>query len=112
MHKITIADHLWMEPTLLGVTLNYSEGPRGLHFRVGISHYSVKDCDRALQNTACLWAVRDGSFSIFGDQGELTLTFSAGKQPLQRRLVLSGQQLEDFKQAIGLFTEAAIPRMN
>ena len=112
MHPITIADHIWLEPTLLGMTLNYSEGPQGLHFRVGMNLRSIKEAAQALQDARFVWAIRDGSFSFFGDDDQLVLTFTAGQQPVHRQFVLKGREVDEFKQAIGIFREAAIPRLN
>lgn len=112
MQTITIVDRLWLEPTLLGATLNYAEGPQGFHFRIGINHRSILECARALKQGACAWTVADGSFSFHGTDQELTLIFSGGKLPVERRIVLTGHDVALFRRAFGLFMEAVIPRLN
>ena len=74
MESISIAEKLWLEPTMLGVTLNYSEGPQGWHYRVGIGFRSLGECNNAL-NQQIEWMMRDKSLRIEGDE-QITLTFN------------------------------------
>src|ERR1019366_7360135 len=70
MNSISIAPQLWFEETLLGATLNYQSSlnpEEGVLFRVGISFQSLIDCDNNLAHPACLWTIRDGSLSVYGD---------------------------------------------
>jgi hypothetical protein len=100
---ITITPHLWFEETLLGATLNCrsSDGPDAVLFRVGMSFLSLVDCYRSLSRPACLWTIRDGSLSVFGDFEELTLTFCAVDGTLiQIGLSLIGEELRLFKNAM------------
>ena len=100
---ITISPRLWFEETLLGATLNYrpSDDEDAVHFRVGMSFQSLLDCNRNAMQQACLWTIRDGSLSVFGDQEELTLTFCSVQGTLiQSALSLYGEELNSFKYAI------------
>jgi len=103
MNSITIAPRLWFEETLLGATLNYqsSEEDNAVLFRVGMSFESLLDCERSLSKPACLWTIRDGSLSVYGDFEELTLTFCSVEGTLiQTGLSLYGEELKAFKYAI------------
>jgi hypothetical protein len=109
MQTINIAERLWLEPTLLGATLNYSDQPQGWHYRVGIGFRSLEECDKTLDKGG-RWTLRDQSLSIEG-QDELVLTFCPGTE-MERRLVLSGEALETFRSAIHFLTLASEPRQN
>src|ERR1041385_2995380 len=99
MQTITIAERLWLEPTLLGATLNYSERAEGgWHYRVGIGFRSMAECDKALHMDGITWALQDNSLVITTDK-EITLTFCPGTQ-MERQIVLSGEALDTFKSAI------------
>jgi len=103
MNSITIAPRLWFDETLLGATLNYqcSDETSGVLFRVGLSFQSLLDCDKCLTRPACLWTIRDGSLSVYGDYEELTLTFcSVQGKLIQAGLSLYGEELKAFKYAI------------
>ena len=104
MNSISIAPRLWFEETLLGATLNYqsSDDPQdGVLFRVGMSFQSLMDCDRSLSQAACLWTIKDGSLSVYGDFEELTLTFCAVDGTLiQLGLSLFGEELNAFRYAV------------
>lgn len=103
MYPITIAPRLWFEETLLGATLNYQsqDNPGGTLFRVGMSFQSLIDCDSTMTKPACLWTIRDGSLSVYGDFEELTLTFcSVDGTFIQAGLSLYGEELRAFKYAI------------
>ena len=104
MNSISIAPQLWFEETLLGATLNFqsSANPEeGILFRVGMSFQSLMDCDKNLSRPACLWTIRDGSLSVFGDFEELTLTFCAVDGTLiQVGLSLFGEELNAFRYAV------------
>ncbi len=100
---ITIAPRLWFEETLLGATLNYrsSDDADAILFRVGISFQSLLDCDKSLSQPACLWTIRDGSLSVYGDYEELTLTFCSVEDTLiQTGVSLYGEELKAFKYAV------------
>jgi len=103
MNSISIGERLWFEETLLGATLNYrsSENPGSVLFRVGISYQSLRDCNAALGKDACLWTIRDGSLSIYGDPEELTLTFcSVEGEFLETGVSLHGRELALFRYAV------------
>lgn len=110
MQAITIAERLWLEPTLLGATLNYSEKPNGWHYRVGIGFRSLSGCDRALHTPGSEWMLQDKSLKIEADK-VLTLVFCPGTA-MERRLVLVGDELETFKNAIHFLSLASEPRQN
>ena len=110
MQAITIAESLWLEPTLLGVTLNYSDGPQGWQYRVGIGFRSLGDCDKALKVRGTQWILQDQSLMIEGDR-ELMLTFCPGT-PMEQRLVLTGEELQTFKSAIRFLALASEPQKN
>jgi len=110
MQAITIAERLWLEPTLLGATLNFADQPQGWHFRVGIGFRSLGECDHALQAPSSLWTLRDQSLRIEGTT-ELTLTFCPGTE-MECKLILAGAELETFKQAIHFLSLASEPRLN
>ena len=100
---ITIAPRLWFEETLLGATLNYqsSESSDAVLFRVGMSFQSLAECERNLAKSACLWSIRDGSLSVYGDFEELTLTFCSIEGVLiQTGVSLYGEELKAFKYAV------------
>ena len=102
-NSITIAPRLWFEETLLGATLNYqsSENADSVLFRVGMSFQSLLDCDKNLAKPACLWTIRDGSLSVYGDFEELTLTFCSVEGTLiQLGVSLYGEELKAFKYAV------------
>lgn len=113
MQAISIGERLWLEPTLLGVTVNYSEGPDGLHFRVGLGYQSLAECDRLIGEHQYLWTLNDGSLSIRGDAKKLTLIFSAisGSAAL-RGHTLSGYDLWLFRTAIHYLNTAHWPSLN
>src|SRR5712664_1566469 len=99
---ITIAPRLWFEETILGGTLNYrsSDDPDAVLFRVGMSFKSLIECYKNLAKPACLWSIRDGSLSVYGDYEELTLTFcSVDGTLIQAGVSLYGEELKAFKYA-------------
>src|SRR5476649_1942590 len=103
MNSITIAPRLWFEETLLGATLNYrsSDDDEAILFRVGMSFQSLLDCDKSVAKPACLWSIRDGSLSVYGDFEELTLTFCSVEGTfLQAAFSLFGEELQMFKYAV------------
>jgi hypothetical protein len=103
MNTITIAPRLWFDETLLGATLNYqsADETNGVLFRVGLSFQSLLDCDKCLSRPACLWTIRDGSLSIYGDFEELTLTFCSVEGTLiQAGVSLFGEELKAYKYAV------------
>jgi len=110
MQNITIAERLWLEPTLLGATLNFADQPKGWHYRVGIGFQSLGECDKALHASSSLWMLRDKSLLVEGE-GELTLTFCPGTE-MESQLVLKGEELLTFKQAIHFLSLASEPRNN
>ena len=110
MQAITIAESLWLEPTLLGVTLNYSDGPQGWQYRVGIGFRSLGECDKALKGRGTQWILQDKSLMIQGE-GELTLTFCPGTY-MERRFLLTGEALQTFKSAIRFLALASEPQKN
>ena len=110
MQAISIVEQLWLEPTVLGVTLNFSDKPKGWHYRVGIGFQSLSECDSALKETNCLWTLRDRSLTLSGDK-ELTLTFCPGTH-MESCLVLSGEELRAFKYAIHFLSLASLPQRN
>lgn len=110
MNTITIAERLWLEPTLLGATLNFADQPHGWHFRVGIGFRSLSECDRALRSPSSLWTLRDQSLRVEGTN-ELTLTFCPGTT-MEQHVVLKGEALETFKEAIHFLSLASEPRQN
>ena len=100
---ITITPHLWFEETLLGATLNYrsSDSPDAVLFRVGMSFQSLIDCFHNLSKSACLWSIRDGSLSVYGDFEELSLTFCSVEGTLiQTGVSLFGEDLKVFRYAV------------
>ena len=99
MDSISIADRLWFDETLLGATLNYRSND--VLFRVGISLKSLEDCNNALAKATCLWTIRDGSLSIYGDLEQLSLTFcSVQGSFVQSAISLYGEELRLFKYAV------------
>ncbi len=115
MNSIAIAERLWFEETLLGATLNYrsSEDPDCVLFRVGISFQSLQDCQRELSKSGCLWTIRDGSLSVYGDSEELTLTFCSCEGPfIQAALSLFGEELKVFKYAVSAFASRKQTALN
>ena len=100
---ITISPRLWFEETLLGATLNFrdSDEEDAVLFKVGMSFKSLSDCNYSVMQQACLWTIRDGSLSVFGDQEEMTLTFCSVQGTLiQRGVSLIGEELDAFKYAV------------
>ncbi len=100
---ITIASRLWFEETLLGGTLNYrsTEDPDAILFKVGMSFDSLRVLAAAFSTPACLWTIKDGSLSVYGDYEQLTLTFcSVDGTLLQAGLSLYGEELRIFKYAV------------
>jgi hypothetical protein len=116
MNSITIAPRLWFEETLLGATLNYqsSDDPEcGILFRVGLSFQSLIDCDKSVSRPACLWTIRDGSLSVYGDFEELTLTFCSVQGTLiQAGVSLYGEELKAFKYAINALAFRKVVALN
>ena len=110
MQTITIAEQLWLEPTLLGVTLNFTDRPHGWHYRVGIGFQSLSDCDKALKEVNCSWTMRDKSLTIEGER-DITLTFCPGTY-MERCVKLNYEELHAFKNAIHYLTLANIPSQN
>ncbi len=103
MNAISISSKLWFEETLLGATLNYQSEDlvNAIHFKVGLSHQSLQDCDKNLAKPACLWTIRDGSLSVYGDYEEITLTFCTIEGTLiQTGVSLFGEELKAFKYAM------------
>jgi hypothetical protein len=109
MQTITIAERLWLEPTLLGATLNYADQATGWQYRVGIGFRSLEECDKTLDKGG-RWTLRDQSLTIEGTE-QLTLTFCPGSE-MEQRLVLTGEELETFRSAIHFLTLASEPRQN
>src|SRR5258708_11715660 len=110
MQAISIAERLWLEPTLLGTTLNYCDQTNGSLYRVGIGFRSLAQCDKVLKEKGTHWGLQDNSLFLDGDQ-ELTLTFCPGTA-MERKFVLTGNELETFKEAIHFLTMASEPRLN
>ena len=110
MQNITIAERLWLEPTLLGATLNFADQPNGWHYRVGIGFKSLGECDKALQGNEALWTLKDNSLQVSGTS-EITLTFCPGTE-IEKQLVLTGEELETFRRAIHFLSLASEPRLN
>jgi hypothetical protein len=110
MQAIAIADRLWLEPTILGATLNYSEEPNGWHYRVGLGFRSLGECDKALNEKGGDWQVQDKSLRV-QEGSVLTLTFCPGTA-MEQRIALSGQELETFKSAIRFLALASEPQKN
>jgi len=116
MNSITIAPRLWFEETLLGATLNYQSSchpEEGVLFRVGLSFQSLLDCDKSLAHPACLWTIRDGSLSVYGDFEELTLTFSSVDGTLiEVGVSLFGEELNAFRYAINALAARKMLALN
>jgi hypothetical protein len=110
MQAISIAESLWLEPTLLGVTLNYSEKSNNCHYRVGIGFRSLGECDHALAGGGAPWILQDKSLMIQGNK-ELTLTFCPGTH-MERQCILTGDALEIFRRAIHFLALASEPQKN
>ena len=103
MYPITIAPRLWFEETVLGATLNYftSDDPDATLFQVGLCYNSLSECDKALGRSGFVWTIRDGSFSINGDEEELRLRFSSvGGPSAEARVSLFGPELEAFRAVV------------
>ena len=64
MQTITIAERLWLEPNILGATLNYQDTQSGWHYRVGIGFRSLSECDKSLQIRGSLWMLQDKSLMV------------------------------------------------
>ena len=106
MALISIASCLWFEETPLGATLNFraTDGPRGIVFKVGISHDSLQGFNKSLCSSSCLWTIKDGSLTVYGDSEELSLTFCRISGEYREAAVsLYGEELEAFKTAINAF---------
>jgi hypothetical protein len=116
MNSISIAPRLWFEETLLGATLNYqsaSDPQEGVLFRVGLSFQSLIDCDKNLAHPACLWTIRDGSLSVYGDFEELTLTFCSVEGTLiQVGVPLFGEELKAFRYAVNALAARKMLALN
>jgi len=115
MNSITIAPRLWFEETILGATLNYRASDDGdsVLFRVGMSFQSLQDCNDQLSKSSCLWTIRDGSLSVYGDSEEITLTFCSANGPfVQSELALYGEELRIFKYAIDAFASRKKTALN
>ncbi len=100
---ITVAPRLWFEETALGATLNYrsSEEADAVLFKVGMSFESLRALSRGFSKPACLWTIRDGSLSVFGDYEELSITFCSVEGAfLQAGVSLYGEELKVFKYAV------------
>lgn len=100
---ITIAPRLWFEETALGATLNYrsSDSSDAVLFKVGMSYDSLRELARHFSRPACLWTIRDGSLSVFGDYEQLSMTFCSVEGAfLQAGLSLYGEELRVFKYAV------------
>jgi hypothetical protein len=110
MRTIAIADRLWLEPTLLGATLNFSDQPQGWHYRVGIGFRSLGECDKTLRESGSVWILKDKSLMVQGGS-TVILTFCPGTY-MERHFVLSGQELQTFKNAIHFLTLSSEPRQN
>jgi hypothetical protein len=103
MYPIAIGPRLWFEETMLGATLNYcsSETSDATLFQVGLSTQSLSECDKALGGPSCLWRIRDGSFSFYGDAEEIRLSFaSLGGPCIQAQVSLYGAELEAFRAVV------------
>src|SRR4051812_19687048 len=113
MQTITIAERLWLEPTILGATLNYSEQPEGgYHYRVGMGFRSLTGCDRALDTPGAVWTLQDKSLVIqVSLKGEVKMTFCPGTA-MERQLILIGDALATFKSAIHFLNLASEPQQN
>src|SRR3954470_8878633 len=98
MQAITIAEQLWLEPTMLGATLNYADATNGWHFRVGLGFRSLGECDQVLKGKGDQWVLQDKSLVVETD-GDTTLTFCPGSV-MEQTIVLSGAELATFKNAI------------
>ena len=115
MNAISIADRLWFEETALGATLNYrsSEEKDAVLFRVGISFSSLLECKNQLSQPACLWTIRDGSLSVYGDSEELTLTFCSVEGAfIQAGVSLYGEELKIFKCLVDAFASKKLACLN
>ena len=114
VRTVAIGKQLCLESTPLGVTLNYYEPAKALHFRVGMSHQSLIECDKALmRGDKVFWTLADKSLSISGDDEELTLVFSSLTAPLiQSSLALNDRELRAFQYAMEHFSGAAWIRLN
>ena len=110
MQAITIAERLWLEPTILGATLNFSDEPHGWNYRVGISFQSLSECDKSLTHKGSIWTMRDKSLTVQGDR-ELILTFCPGTY-MERCVILKGDEKETFKSAVRFLTLASLPQQN
>lgn len=115
MNSISVGQRLWLEETALGATLNYRsmDGPEGVLFRVGMSYQSLQQCNSELAKRDCLWTIRDGSLSVYGDSEQLTLTFCSASVPfLQTGVSLFGEELKTFKWAIHAFASLSRTCLN
>jgi hypothetical protein len=115
MHSISIASRLWFTETVLGATLNFraSDEPNAVLFRVGISFDSLRQCHRSLSRSACLWTIKDGTLTVYGDTEQITLTFvTAQGEFYQGSISLYGEELEAFKSAIDSFAARETMHLN
>src|SRR4051794_25205499 len=110
MQAITIAERLWLEPTMLGATLNYADGKSGWHFRVGLAFRSLGECDQVIKGGPGAWVLKDKSL-IVESNGEITLTFCPGSV-MEQQLILTGAELQTFKNAIHFLALASMPHLN
>jgi hypothetical protein len=100
---ITIAPRFWFEETVLGATLNYrsSDDADAVLFKVGMSFESLRECAKSFSRPACLWTIKDGSLSVFGDYEQLSVTFCSVEGTfLQAGVALYGEELKVFKYAV------------
>lgn len=66
-----------------------------------MSFDSLRECARRFSKPACLWTIRDGSLSVFGDFEELSITFCSVEGAfLQAGVSLYGEELRIFKYAV------------
>jgi hypothetical protein len=113
MQTITIAERLWLEPTILGATLNYSEQPEGgYHYRVGMGFRSIAGCDKALAQPGSIWMLQDKSLIIQVNlDGDISMIFCPGTE-MERQVIMTGEILSTFKNAIHFLNLASEPQQN
>ncbi len=115
MYTLSIAKQMWFEETPMGATLHYrsTDGPDAILFKVGISFISLLDCNREVNSKACLWTIKDGSLSVFGDPEQLTLTFCAvNGEFYQAGCSLYGEELKAFRYAINALAFRPVLQLN